>query len=87
VLLRNNSQTVVNPIARDWVYIDPNESSKSACFKGNAVLDCLIYSFLVMGPEAFNNDKGNKIIGIIEGFGATVCYPQRPRNSVGDACP
>jgi pimeloyl-ACP methyl ester carboxylesterase len=84
VLLRNNSQTVVNPIARDWVYIDPNESSQSAaCFKESTVLDCLIYSFLVMGPEAFNNDKDNKVIGIIEGFGATVCYPQRPRNSVG----
>jgi hypothetical protein len=56
-------------------------------------LECLVYSFLVMGPEAFNNDEDNKIIGIVkgEGFGAKVCYRNgvaqaRPKNG-GDACP
>jgi len=93
VLLRNNSQIVVNPVARDWVYLDPNEGSKSAaCFKRSTALDCLIYSFLVMGPEAFNNAEDNKIIGIVRGFrGAKVCCRngdgQCPGNSVGDACP
>jgi pimeloyl-ACP methyl ester carboxylesterase len=90
VLLRS-SQILANPVGRDWVYIDPNESPESACFQVSTSLDCLIYSFLVMGPEAFNNEEDNKIIGIVRGFGATVCHRNRdgqgPRNSVGDSCP
>lgn len=91
VLLRNNSQVLVNPVPRDWVYIDPNESNKSAaCFEQSTALDCLIYSFLVMGPEAFDNEEDNQIIRIVRGFGV-VCSRNRdgqsPRNHVGDACP
>jgi pimeloyl-ACP methyl ester carboxylesterase len=91
VLLRNNSQVLVNPVARDWVYIDPNESDKSAaCFGPSTALDCLIYSFLVMGPETFNNERDNQIIGILKGF-ANVCHRngdrQGPRTNVGDGCP
>lgn len=91
LLLRNNSQISVNPVDRDWVYIDPNESRESACFKQSTAMDCLIYSFLVMGPDAFNNEEDNKIIGIVRGFGATLrCrYGGAPvlRKDGDEACP
>jgi pimeloyl-ACP methyl ester carboxylesterase len=89
VLLRNNTQYRLDGIPRDWIYIDPNTNIKSACFKASSALDCLIYSFLVMDAETFNNEQDNKIIGILKGFRAIVCDHvedrQQTRKEMSDA--
>jgi pimeloyl-ACP methyl ester carboxylesterase len=75
LLILNDSPSEIVTKARDWVYVDPNddpdnenasdEEIKSACLKAGKILDGLIYSFLVMNPEQFNNEKNNKILGIL----------------------
>jgi pimeloyl-ACP methyl ester carboxylesterase len=91
ILLRNSTKHRFDGIPRNWIYIDPNTNIKSACFKVSSALDCLIYSFLVMDAETFNNEQDNKMIGILKGFRAIVCDRVGDRQQGGkemsDACP
>ena len=76
MLLRNNGRNKVMAAARNWTYIDPREPS--SCEAGNIVLDCLIYSFLVMEPAHFNNVNDNKILSTIQSIFAS----NNPRESL-----
>ena len=92
MLLRNNGENSINPVAREWVYIDPNEELV-ACMTSSALRDCLIYSFLVMSPEAFISDQDNKLLRILqaEPLPAHVCHrngdEQGYRKPADDSCP
>lgn len=92
MLIGNSGENSINAVAREWVYIDPNEDTL-ACMTSSALRDCLIYSFLVMSPEAFNNDQDNKLLGVLkaEPLPARVCYrngdEQGYRKPADDSCP
>ena len=77
-MLLRNGQHPLEGAAAEWVYIDPKENG-GACQESNMSRNCLIYSFLVMRPEAFKNPSDNKILEIIKDSGATICYrsPER----------
>jgi pimeloyl-ACP methyl ester carboxylesterase len=72
LLLRNNGKSELKTQASDWIYIDPadkdpsDELPKSACLNCGNVLNCLIYSFLIMEMRRFNSETDNKILGIID---------------------
>jgi pimeloyl-ACP methyl ester carboxylesterase len=92
MLLRNNSENSANSAAGEWVYIDPTEELV-ACMMSSALRDCLIYSFLVMSPEAFISDQDNKLLHILqaEPLPAHVCHrngnEQGYRKPANDSCP
>jgi pimeloyl-ACP methyl ester carboxylesterase len=92
MLIGNNGENSITALAREWVYIDPNEDTL-ACMTSSALRDCLIYSFLVMSPEVFNNDQDNKLLGILkaEPLPARVCYrdgdEQGYRKPADGSCP
>ena len=67
LLLRNNGTVPAKDLAPDWIYYDPNdEGSGSACLNCGNLLNCLMYSFLVMDLPRFSNAKDNKILKIIQ---------------------
>lgn len=76
MLLRNNGRSKIMAAPRNWTYLDPRKSSP--CEEDNIVLDCLIYSFIVMEPVHFNNVNDNKILGIIQ----SVFAGNNPRESL-----
>jgi pimeloyl-ACP methyl ester carboxylesterase len=93
ILIRNNGENSIMAVTREWVYIDPNEKGTLACMTSSALRDCLIYSFLVMSPEAFKNDQDNKLLSMLkaEPLPARVCYrngdDQGYREPADDTCP
>ena len=90
MLLRNKGQKQLNIAATEWVYIDPNEDGV-ACQDTDRSQNCLIYSFLVMSPEAFISARDNKVLCIIKDNGAVISYLGRNALESGkqitDNCP
>jgi pimeloyl-ACP methyl ester carboxylesterase len=72
LLFSNNGKSEVKTLARDWVYIDPSDKDpsdelpKSACLNCGNVLNCLIYSFLIMDTSRFNNEEDNTILRVVQ---------------------
>jgi len=55
---------VIDGTNRSWIYGDPYK--QGSCSGLGTLLDCLIYSFLVMDAEEFNNKEVNKIIDVLD---------------------
>lgn len=50
------------------------EENPAVCTPGAWILDCLIYSFLEMSPDTFNNPNDNKILPVVIKDKASICY-------------
>jgi pimeloyl-ACP methyl ester carboxylesterase len=72
LMLVKNGQSALDDEAAEWIYIDPNDDKKLACVRSTKSTDCLIYSFLVLSPETFKNERYNRILEIMKGDGAIV---------------
>jgi hypothetical protein len=88
ILLRNNSGKDLVAKARTWTYVDNSKSTP--CRNGNEADECLIYSYLVLEPESFNNPKDNKILGVLQNLFAPKTEQGPPpkiiNNCVAGAC-
>ena len=90
LLIKNNSVNVIEIGTREWVYCDPNdkdttgEEIKSACLNCGNVLNCLIYSFLIMDSPRFKNEADNKIFSIIQRMFQQKSQAVTIRHAVGD---
>jgi pimeloyl-ACP methyl ester carboxylesterase len=60
LLLKNNGKGSQNGAVREWIYVDPNEDANIT--ELIETLNCLIYSFLLLGSERFRNEEDNQIL-------------------------
>jgi pimeloyl-ACP methyl ester carboxylesterase len=90
LLIKNTSVNAIEIGPREWVYSDPNdkdttgEEIKSACLNCGNVLNCLIYSFLIMDSQGFISEADNRILGVIQRMFQQKSQAVTIRNSVGD---
>jgi pimeloyl-ACP methyl ester carboxylesterase len=85
-LIPPDSQTTIPGNSTVCVPADPKKPDS----RKSRIRDCLIYSFLEMNPDTFNNPDHNRILSVIMKDNSSICYRDQnlaQSRPVGGTCP